>query len=47
MSVNRYYLIYFCIAAPEYFNKIKELKMKMDPKAAKEDDEKDKAMKSH
>ncbi|KAF0773476.1 ACYPI43360 protein [Aphis craccivora] len=32
--------------ASEYLDKVKELKRSMDPKAAKKDDEKDKAMKS-
>ncbi|CAI6345874.1 unnamed protein product [Macrosiphum euphorbiae] len=32
--------------ASEYLNSIKELKKKMDPKAAKEDDKKDEAMKN-
>jgi len=38
--------IYFCIAASEYLGKIKKLKKKMNPKAAKEDDEKNEAMKN-
>jgi len=38
--------MYYSIAASEYLDKVKELKRSMDPKAAKKDDEKDKAMKS-
>jgi hypothetical protein len=36
--------MYFCIAATAYLNTIKELKMLMDPRAAKEDEKKDRAM---
>lgn len=39
--------VYFYFTVSKYFDKIKKLKKKMDPEAAKADDKKDKAMKNH